>query len=265
MIDNTVVIKFGGNALTDETAKAFCHVVAQLPTLGYHPIIVHGGGPQINALLNRLKIHSHFINGLRYTDADTLAVAEMVLCGQVGKMLVRFLGNEDRYAVSISGKDGKTLIADKLTRDDNGNSIDLGYVGKINRVNPTLLMHLVQHNFIPVVAPLAYGTDGETYNINADYAAAAIAKTMAAKHFVMMTNIAGLLDANQNIIHRAGIADIHRLIADNIIDGGMIPKTLSAIDTLSAVGEVNIIDGRNPANLLTVLAQQTIGTTISKD
>lgn len=257
-----VVIKFGGNALTEASGKAFCHSVAQLPKLGFSPIIVHGGGPQINELLAALNIQSHFVSGLRYTDKKTLDAAEMVLSGKVNKMLVQFLGNEQANAVGISGKDGKLLVAEKMTTDSQGNPIDLGYVGEIQQVNPLLLQTLTQQQFIPVIAPLAYGEDGQTYNINADYAAAAIAKAVNAAHFIMMTNIEGLLDADKQIIHHANPQDIHQLIAEDIIQGGMIPKTLSAVDTLSNVGEVNIIDGRNPDNLLAVLSGKTLGTRI---
>lgn len=259
----TLVIKFGGNALNETTGRAFCNVVAQLPALGYAPIIVHGGGPQINTMLDNVGVKSHFVNGLRYTDAQTLSIAEMVLSGQVGKMLVQFLGDTNQSAVSISGKDGKTLVAKKLSQDDNGNAIDLGFVGSITHVDPTLLNTLTDNQFIPIIAPLAYGEDGNTYNINADYAAAAIAKAVAAEHFIVMTNIDGLLDSDKHIIHHANSADIHQLIEHKVIQGGMIPKTLSAIDTLSHVGEVNIIDGRKADNLLKLLSGQPIGTTIT--
>lgn len=258
-----ILIKFGGNALTETTGRAFCNVVAQLPTLGYAPIIVHGGGPQINAMLDNVGIESRFINGLRYTDEQTLTIAEMVLSGQVGKMLVKFLGDENAAAVSISGKDGKTLIAEKLNQDDSGNTIDLGFVGNVTHVEPTLLNTLTDSGFIPVIAPLAYGVDGNTYNINADYAAAAIAKAVCAEHFVLMTNINGLLDADNNTIDHATTADIHALINNGVIAGGMIPKTLSAVDTLTHVGEVNIIDGRDADNLLTLLSGQAVGTRIT--
>ncbi len=237
MNKKNIVIKFGGNALNKTTGRAFCKVLAQLPRLGFAPIVVHGGGPQINSMLEALAIESRFVNGLRYTDEKTLSVAEMVLSGQVGKMLVQFLADENTLAVSISGKDGKTLIADKMTRDDNGKPIDLGFVGNVSMVNPTLLNTLTSAGFIPIVAPLAYGNDGITYNINADYAAAAIAKAVSAEHFIMMTNINGLLDNEKNIIHQTNSQEIRELIQDNIIQGGMIPKTLSAIDTLSHVGE----------------------------
>lgn len=264
MTKKNIVIKFGGNALNEDTGRAFCQVVAQLPRLGYAPIIVHGGGPQINTLLDAVGIQSHFVDGLRYTDRDTLTIAEMVLSGQVGKMLVQFLGDANIAAVSISGKDGKTLIANKLQQDDNGNAIDLGFVGTISEVRPTLINTLTAGGFIPIIAPLAYGADGCTYNINADYAAAAIAKAVSAEHFIMMTNIHGLLDTTQQVIHHATTTTIHQLIDAGVIQGGMIPKTLSAIDTLSHVGEVNLIDGRTADNLLKLLSGETVGTRITK-
>ncbi len=262
MNKKNIVIKFGGNALNEATGRAFCKVLAQLPQLGFAPIVIHGGGPQINAMLEALSIKSHFVNGLRYTDEKTLSVAEMVLSGQVGKMLVQFLADENTLGVSISGKDGKTLIAEKMTRDDNGEAIDLGFVGNVSEVNTGLLTTLTSNGFIPFIAPLAYGKDGNTYNINADYAAAAIAKAVSAEHFIMMTNISGLLDGEKNIIHQTNRQEIHQLIEKDVIQGGMIPKTLSAIDTLSHVGEVNIIDGRDADNLLQLLSGKIIGTTI---
>ncbi len=260
----TIVIKFGGNALNETTGKAFCKVVAQLPQCGYSPIIVHGGGPQISAMLDAVGAKSHFVGGLRYTDKKTLDIAEMVLSGHVGKMLVSFLNNESAPAVSISGKDGKTLVAEKMTSDDDGNPIDLGFVGKITAATPTLVNSLIDNGFIPIIAPLAHGEDGNTYNINADYAAAAIAKSVSAEHFIMMSNISGLLDAEKKIIHKANADEIHHLIEEGIIHGGMIPKTLSALDTLSHVGEVNIIDGRDAHYLLDLLSGKIVGTSIAQ-
>lgn len=259
-----VVIKFGGNALTAETGRAFCQTLAKLPDRGFAPIVVHGGGPQINTMLQAVGVTSRFVDGLRYTDAETLRIAEMVLSGEVNKMLVQFLADANIDAVGISGKDGKTLIADKLTDTDNGKTIDLGFVGKINSVNPKLLTTLINNGFVPVLAPLAYGEDGNTYNINADYAAAAVATALRAKQFVMMTNITGLLDDEKNVITRCRRADIHQLIADKVIVGGMIPKTLSAVETLQTVGEVNIIDGSHADNLLRLLSGEAVGTTIVK-
>lgn len=258
----TVVIKFGGNALNEVTGKAFCQVVAKLPALGYAPVIVHGGGPQINAVLDAVGAQSHFVDGLRYTDEETLKYAEMALSGQVNKMLVQFLGDNDVTAVGISGKDGKTLVAEKLTTNDDGEPIDLGFVGQVREVKTDLLKTLIDADFVPVMAPLAYGADGNTYNINADYAAAAVASALSAEHFIMMTNIEGLLDGDKQVVHHATTADIYRLIDCGVIAGGMIPKTLSAVETLKRVGEVNIIDGREADNLLDLLSGEVIGTTI---
>lgn len=257
-----VVIKFGGNALTAETGRAFCQTVAKLPAMGYAPVIVHGGGPQINALLAALNIESHFVNGLRYTDAETLQAAEMVLSGQVNKMLVQFLGDAGAEAVGLSGKDGKTFVAQKLTTDESGQALDLGFVGQITDVRPRLLDSLLDNGFIPVIAPLAYGEDGHTYNINADYAAAALARALAANRLIMMTNISGLLGADGQVIYRANRSDIARLIDTGVIAGGMIPKTQSAVETLDKVGQVNIIDGRDASHLTAILSGSEIGTTI---
>ena len=264
MKKKTIVIKFGGNALNEKTGKLFCKTLAKLPEMGFLPIVVHGGGPQINTMLEALNIESLFINGLRFTDEKTLKVVEMVLSGQVGKMLVHFLSNEGLAAVSISGKDGQTLIAKKLTYHNNGDEVDLGFVGEVCEVSPTLLNTLISNGFIPIIAPIAGGNDGNTYNINADFAAAAIAKALSAKNLIMMTNIEGLLDADKKIIPHATSADIAHLINTKVIQGGMIPKTLSAVETLSQVGEVNIIDGRNPNHLILLLSGKSIGTTIRK-
>lgn len=257
------VIKFGGNALTAETGRAFCRVVAQLPSMGYAPVIIHGGGPQINTMLSALDIESHFVGGLRYTDEQTLNIAEMVLSGQVNKMLVQFLGDANADAVGLSGKDGKILIAEKLTTDENGEPLDLGFVGNVTAVRSVLLDTLINTGFIPVIAPLAYGADGNTYNINADYAAAALASALGAAHLVMMTNISGLLDADGQLIHYADRNYIAQLIAEEVIVDGMIPKTRAVVDTLDNVGQVNIIDGRDAENLIAILSGQTVGTTIT--
>lgn len=264
VVKQRVVIKFGGNALTPETGRAFAQVVAQLPAMGYAPVVVHGGGPQINQLLSALKIDSHFVNGLRYTDEQTLGAAEMVLSGQVNKMLVQFLGDANADAVGLSGKDGKTLVAEKLTIDDSGEALDLGFVGQITMVRTQLLQTLLDGGFIPVIAPLAYGADGHTYNINADYAAAALASALGAAHFIVMTNIAGLLGAGGQVMHQTNRAEIADLIDAGVIAGGMIPKTRSAVETLDKVGEVHIIDGRDADNLTAILLGQMIGTTIRR-
>ncbi len=264
MTNKVVVIKFGGNALTAETGRAFSRVVAQLPALGFSPVVVHGGGPQISDMLAAAGVKSHFVDGLRYTDEKTLQIAEMVLSGQVNKMLVQCLGDHQAKAVGISGKDGKTLIAEKLTENDAGKPVDLGFVGQVKTVQTALLNTLIAADFIPVIAPLAYGEDGNTYNINADYAAAAIATALAAKNFVMMTNIAGLLDGDGKLIEQASSQAIYDLIEDGVIAGGMIPKTLSALGTLDKVGEVNIIDGRQTEDLLTLLSGARVGTRITR-
>ncbi len=262
MSKQIVVIKFGGNALTAETGRAFCQTLAKLPAMGFAPVIVHGGGPQINAMLSALHIDSHFVGGLRYTDAKTLAVAEMVLSGQVNKMLVQFLGDANAAAVGLSGKDGKILVAEKLQADDNGQPLDLGFVGRVSEVRPQLLQTLIGADFIPVIAPLAYGSDGQTYNINADFAAAALARALAAQQLLLMTNIPGLLDAEGQVIALATATEIEGLIDTGVIAGGMIPKTRAASATLDRVKQVHIIDGRVAENLIAVLSGQPIGTTL---
>lgn len=257
-----IVIKFGGNALTEETATTFCNVVSQLPKIGFAPVIVHGGGPQIDAMLSKLNLSSHFVNGLRYSDKTTLAVAEMVLSGQVSKLLINALANAGVSGVGLSGKDGQLLTAKRLSHDTDGKAIDLGYVGEITHIDTTLLTVLIAHGFIPVIAPLARGVDGETYNINADFAAAAIAAALPATQFVLMTNIDGLLDGNKQLIARINLSEIDTLIAEGVIAGGMIPKTRAAQQALQHVDEVNIINGQDAEQLLRLLSGKAVGTTI---
>lgn len=260
---DVVVIKFGGNTLTDKHTKSFCAAIAKLIAQGIVPVIIHGGGPQIDTMLNKLNIIPRFVNGLRYTDAAVFNVVEMVLVGHVNKLLVSLLAQAGVSAVGICGKDGNTLRAEKLSKDDRGNPVDLGLVGQITQIDVKLIEQLLKHQYIPVMAPIAQAIDNEHgYNINADHIAVAIAKALSARHLVMMTNTAGLMDGNGKVIHDATPATIEHLIASNVIQGGMIPKTMAAIDSLSQVGEVHIINGDCADNLLAVLSGKKRGTTI---
>lgn len=262
MQNKTLVIKFGGNALSEATAVSFAKSIKTLKNLGARVIIVHGGGPQINALLDALNIQSHFVDGMRYTDDKTLSVVEMVLAGQVNKMLAKQLNFVGIDAVGLSGTDNGLLIAEKLTQQ-NGKAIDLGFVGQITSINHLLLQNLLNLGLTPVIAPIATSQRQETLNINADIAAGEIAKAVAADAFILMTNIAGLLDKQGQVIYQVTRTDIDNLINDGTINGGMIPKTRSAVDVLERVGVVKIIDGRDDNNLVATFQQDNIGTTIT--
>ncbi|MPV86300.1 acetylglutamate kinase [Ostreibacterium oceani] len=259
------VIKFGGNALTAESIQQFSqaiHRITQTNTTLY-PVIVHGGGPQIDTLLKALSLDVQFVDGLRYTNQDTLDVAEMVLSGQVNKQLVTGINALGGHAAGLSGKDGPTILAEKRQQNAQGQPIDLGYVGHIKQIQTHLLTTLINARFIPVISPLALGLDGNTYNVNADDAAAAIAKALNATHLVMMSNIPGLMDANQHVIPHINCAQIADLVKQKIIHSGMIPKVYAAMDCLSAVNKVHIMDGRQPAQLAQLLAGEPVGTTIT--
>ncbi len=262
MSTKTYVIKFGGNALSDETAKRFAESVKTVKDTGANLIIVHGGGPQINAMLEQLNIQSHFVNGMRFTDDKTLAVAEMVLAGSVNKMLTKNLLSAGVNAVGLSGTDGNLLTATKLTQH-HGEPIDLGYVGEVQAVNTELLTQLLNAGLTPVIAPIANGNDYQTLNINADIAAGEIAKALAADALILMTNISGLLDAKQEVIHHINKAGIEALIQDGIINGGMIPKVQAALDVLQSAKMVKIIDGRAETSLVDAILNKPVGTTIS--
>ncbi len=262
MDSKTYVIKFGGNALNDNTAKSFAQSVKAVKDTGAKLILVHGGGPQISSMLEQLNIQSYFINGMRFTDDKTLAVAEMVLTGNVNKMLTKNLLSADVNAIGLSGTDGNLLSAKKLTQH-HGQPVDLGYVGEVQTVNTDLLRKLLNADLTPVIAPLANGIDYQTLNINADIAAGEIAKALAADALILMTNISGLLDANEHVIHQTNKAEIEALIKDGTINGGMIPKVQAALDVLQSAKMVKIIDGRAETSLMDAILNKPVGTTIN--
>ncbi|MBT6911482.1 MAG: acetylglutamate kinase, partial [Rhodospirillaceae bacterium] len=236
----TFVIKYGGHAMGDaELADNFARDVVLMKQVGINPVVVHGGGPQIGAMLDRLKIKSSFIDGLRVTDAETVEIVEMVLSGSINKAVVTAINGAGGVAVGISGKDGRLIEARKLqrtTKDPDSNIekvLDLGFVGEPVRINPTLLQTFAQSDLIPVIAPIGVGEGGETYNINADTAAGKIAATLKASKLVMLTDIAGVLDGNGDLISKMTPEQADRLTQEGVIKGGMIPKLETCLDAVA--------------------------------
>ncbi|RYE01805.1 MAG: acetylglutamate kinase [Sphingomonadales bacterium] len=267
----TFVVKYGGHAMGDpELARDFAEDVVLLKAVGINPIVVHGGGPQIGAMLKRLGVESSFVGGLRVTDAATAEVAEMVLAGKINKEIVAWIADAGGRAVGISGKDAGLVIAEKIRRTEpDPNSgierhVDLGFVGDPVSVDPTILYALAKENFIPVVAPVALGADGQTYNINADTMAGAIASACGASRFFLLTDVAGVLDKAGELQTDLDPARIAALKADGTISGGMIPKVETCVNAVqSGVGAAVILDGRVPhAMLLEIFTRQGAGTLV---
>jgi acetylglutamate kinase len=267
----TFVVKYGGHAMGDpELARDFAEDVVLLKAVGINPIVVHGGGPQIGAMLKRLGVESSFVGGLRVTDAATAEVAEMVLAGKINKEIVAWIADAGGRAVGISGKDAGLVIAEKIRRTEpDPNSgierhVDLGFVGDPVSVDPTILYALARENFIPVVAPVALGADGQTYNINADTMAGAIASACGAARFFLLTDVAGVLDKSGDLQTDLDPARIAALKADGTISGGMIPKVETCVNAVqSGVDAAVILDGRVPhAMLLEIFTRQGAGTLV---
>lgn len=268
--DKTIVIKYGGNAMTDEALKeGFARDVVLLKLVGLNPVIVHGGGPQINELLARVGKQGEFIQGMRVTDAETMDVVEMVLGGLVNKEIVSLINKHGGKAVGLTGKDGHFIRAKKLFLEGDvaGDQIDIGQVGEIESIDPTLVAMLDAGDFIPVVAPIGVGLDGEAYNINADLVAGKLAETLKAEKLILMTNTPGVLDKQGQLLTGLTAARIDELFADGTISGGMLPKISSALDAAkNGVNAVHIIDGRVPhALLLEILTDHGVGTMIRRD
>jgi acetylglutamate kinase len=256
----TFVIKYGGAAMEEEKlAKEFAKDIVLLKYVGINPVIVHGGGPQIGELLTKLNIPTRFVDGLRVTDEATLEVVEMVLSGLVNKSIVQAIQNNGGQALGISGKDGKLLVARKVEGKD------IGFVGDVVEVNVRILKEISRLGLIPVVAPLAAGADGQTYNVNADTAAGAIAKALMAEKFILLTDVPGVLDKDLKPISVLKKNEVQAFIKDETIRGGMIPKVKCCLDALhGGVKKTHIIDGRvSHALLLEVLTDSGIGTQIS--
>lgn len=263
--DKTIVIKFGGNAMVDEQLKSsFAMDVVLLKLVGMNPVVVHGGGPQINEHLEKIGKKGEFINGVRVTDEETMDVVEMILGGQINKEIVHQINIHGGKAVGLTGQDGNFIHASKLDKDKDGKKIDLGYVGKIESIDPSLIDFLDTGDFIPVIAPIGIGSDGKTYNINADVVAGKLAEVLMAEKLILMTNTKGVLDNQNNLITGIKPNDIESLIKDGTLSGGMLPKIESAMDAAKGgVNSVHIIDGRvEHALLLEILTNQGVGTLI---
>ena len=268
-----VVVKYGGHAMGDDkVARNFARDMVLLEQSGVNPVVVHGGGPQIGAMLAKLGIKSEFAAGLRITDKATVEIVEMVLAGSINKQIVGFINNEGGRAIGLCGKDGNMVTAEKVTRSimDPDSRIerivDLGFVGEPKTVDTTVLDQVLGRELIPVLAPIAQGADGETYNVNADTFAGAIAGALKAKRLLFLTDVPGVLDKNKQLIKELSVSQIRALIADGTITGGMIPKVETCIYALEqGVEGVVILDGKTPhAVLVELLTDHGAGTLITR-
>ena len=268
----TIVIKYGGNAMTDEALKrSFARDVVLMKLVGMNPVVVHGGGPQIGQLLERIGKKSEFVEGLRVTDSETIDVVEMVLGGLVNKNIVALINAHGGRAVGLSGKDGELIRARKLVlrkkgATDDEDIVELGYVGEIESINPSVVNTLDEGDFIPVIAPIGVGEDGKTYNINADTVAGKLAVTLGAEKLILLTNTPGVLDQRDELLTGLSESQVEELIQEGVICGGMLPKVRCALDAVSGgVRTATISDGRVPhATLLETLTDQGIGTQIGR-
>lgn len=269
----TVVIKYGGNAMVDEELKkGFARDIVLMKTVGINPVVVHGGGPQIGDLLKKIGKESEFIEGMRVTDAETMDVVQMVLGGLVNKDIVSLINKQGGKAVGLSGKDADMIRAKKLhvSRNTPGidvpEIIDIGHVGEVVNVDASLIHKLVHENFIPVIAPIGVGEEGESYNINADLVAGKLAETLKAEKLILLTNIQGLLDKNDKLLTGLTAQEVDALIADGTIYGGMLPKIACALEAVkNGVRTSHIIDGRvEHAVMLELFTDKGIGTLIKR-
>ena len=267
----TVVIKYGGNAMTEERLKSgFARDVVLMKLVGINPVVVHGGGPQIGQLLERVGKESRFIDGMRVTDAETMDIVEMVLGGLVNKDIVNLINRHGGCAVGLTGKDGDLIRARKLTitrptpETEAPEIIDLGHVGEVESIDTGVVDMLVRGNFIPVIAPIGVGEDGHSYNINADLVAGKVAEVLQAEKLILLTNTPGLLDKEGNLLTGLDAARVEALIADGTIHGGMLPKIRCALEAVqSGVRAAHIIDGRlEHAVLVEIFTDEGVGTLI---
>jgi len=264
----TIVVKYGGNAMTDEHLKqCFARDVVQLKLVGMNPVVVHGGGPQIDDMLKRVGKQGHFVQGMRVTDRETMEIVEMVLGGQVNKEIVNLINQNGGKAVGLTGKDGSFIRARKLmvpSQDKPEVLLDIGLVGEITSVDPSLISFLDSGDFIPVIAPIGVGSEGESYNINADVVAGKLAEILKAEKLVLLTNTPGVLDKNGKLLTGLTPRQIDDLVAEGTLSGGMLPKIASALDAArNGVKGVHIIDGRvEHALLLEILTDHGVGTMI---
>lgn len=269
----TVVVKFGGNAMGDaEAMRRFARDIVLMKQCNVHPVVVHGGGPQIQQMLKRLNIESSFVDGLRITDEATVEVVEMVLAGKINKAIVSAINEQGGKAVGLSGKDASLMVCEKAlktTRDPESNiekALDLGFVGTPVKVDPGVVKLFIDSDYIPVIAPVGMGRAGETFNVNGDTAAGAIAGALKAERLLLLTDVSGVKDGSGDVVTNLTRADVERMIAEGVIAGGMIPKTQTALDAIDAgVEGVVILDGRAPhALLLELFTVHGGGTLISR-
>ena len=269
--NKTIVIKFGGNAMIDDALKnSFARDIVLLKQVGVNPVVVHGGGPQIGKLLEKIGKKSKFIDGMRVTDSETMDVVEMVLGGLVNKSIVSLINHNGGQAVGLTGKDGSMIRAKKMeiTRDSAElqapEIIDLGHVGEVTTIDPSIVNTLDRGDFIPVIAPIGVGSDAASYNINADLVAGKMASVLGAEKLLLLTNTSGILDKQENILTGLNGKKVNELIADGTIAGGMLPKVNCALDAVhSGVKTSHIIDGRvEHAVLLELLTDEGVGTLI---
>lgn len=268
----TIVIKYGGHAMVDDNLKhQFALDIILLKQIGINPVIVHGGGPQINNLLNRLKIEPAYINGMRVTDGETMDVVEMVLVGQVNKQIVGLINHCGGKAVGLSGRDGDLVCARKLQINAKKNVdetppelIDLGRVGQVTQINTAVLNCLISSDFIPIIAPIGVGDDGQAFNINADLVAGAIAGAMNAEKLMLLTDVPGVIDKNKQLLATVTSEEVETLIEEGVVSGGMIPKLRCCKEAvLAGVKKTYILDGRvEHAILLEILTPEGVGTEI---
>ena len=267
----TLVVKYGGNAMTDPALEAsFARDIVLLKTVGLNPVVVHGGGPQVDQLLKQLGRESERIDGMRVTDAATMEVVEMVLGGSVNKSIVNLINQHGGSAIGLTGKDGqliraKKLLMEKTQADGTTSKIDLGMVGEVDSVNTDVITMFLSSNFIPVIAPLGVDEEGNSYNINADLVAGKVAEALGAEKLILLTNIVGVLGKNKELLTGLNTQDVEDLIADGTIYGGMIPKVMCALDAVKGgVGSSVIVAGRGPhATLLEIFTDHGVGTLIS--
>ena len=269
----TMVIKYGGNAMVDDKLKrGFARDIVLMKLVGMNPVVVHGGGPQIGNMLKQVGKESHFIEGMRVTDAETMDVVEMVLGGLVNKEIVNLINQHGGHAVGLTGKDGDLIHARKLTFQRHNPEmnapeiVDIGHVGEVASIDPAIINMLVQGDFIPVIAPIGVGEDGQSYNINADLVAGKLAMTLQAEKLILLTNTPGVLNTDGTLLTGLKASQVEELIANGTIHGGMLPKIKCALDAVhSGVTTAQIIDGRvEHAVLLEVLTDEGVGTLIKR-
>lgn len=261
---STIVIKYGGNAMVDQDLKrSFASDIVMMKLVGMNPVVVHGGGPQINELLGRVGKESQFHRGLRVTDSDTMEMVEMVLGGSVNKEIVSLIASQGGRAVGLTGKDAGLIEASQLVLDqagDDGESVDIGHVGQIEKIDTSIVRTLEKDGFIPVIAPMGVGVDGMTYNINADTVAGRLASALAAEKLMLLTNTPGVLDKNNQLLSTLDAGQVEKFKSDGTIAGGMLPKVDCALDAVSSgVGAAHILDGRVPHAVLLEVFTDTGG------